>query len=175
MWNTFIVLHLGLSCCFFLLFFSLLKRLICYQGSSVFFDEHLLFHLKLPLAFFSHVVFVFSPFIPFPFCHQSLQAMIASLHSELDIQRYLMKIQSPYEVSLPFILSATCWVCVSLGVCGCVLTPTSIYCMTVFPTFVLLSFAARMNWSRQWRLLKYQLKKQDFGFEHFQQMTPNVQ
>ncbi|XP_027861455.1 sickle tail protein homolog isoform X10 [Xiphophorus couchianus] len=32
---------------------------------------------------------------------QSLQAMIASLHSELDIQRYLMKIQSPYESRSP--------------------------------------------------------------------------
>ncbi|XP_014904960.1 sickle tail protein homolog isoform X20 [Poecilia latipinna] len=32
---------------------------------------------------------------------QSLQAMIASLHSELDIQRYLMKIQSPYQSRSP--------------------------------------------------------------------------
>ncbi|XP_038144918.1 sickle tail protein homolog isoform X7 [Cyprinodon tularosa] len=32
---------------------------------------------------------------------QSLQAMLASLHSELDIQRYLMKIQSPHKSRSP--------------------------------------------------------------------------
>lgn len=61
------------------------------------------------LAFFFSLllcVFTCSPL----FSHQSLQGMLSSLHSELDIQRYLMKIQLPHRVSQPFflIVSASC-------------------------------------------------------------------
>lgn len=97
-------------------------------------------------------------------CHQSVQAMLASLHSELDIQRYLMKIQSPHKVSWPFILSAS-W-CVCAGVSSAL---TSICCATTFPTYVLQSNSAFplsasssslwLNQSCQWKLTKYQLFK----------------
>ena len=105
--------------------FSLLSpplwRLICFHGTSVlFFHDHFFFHLNLPLAFLSHLLCVFSPPLLF-FSHQSLQGMLSSLHSELDIQRYLMKIQLPHTVSQPFyfILSASCH-CVRKCVCVCV-------------------------------------------------------
>lgn len=51
------------------------------------------------------ICFVFS--LLFPFSHQSFQGMLSSLHSELDIQRYLMKIRLPHRVSQPF-LYLTC-------------------------------------------------------------------
>ena len=113
--------HLGSPFSLFLLFFGLLLALSCFHGSSVLFDDHFFFHLTLQLAFLSHLLFVFS-FSPL-FSHQSLQGMLSSLHSELDIQRYLMKIQLPHRVSRPFILSASCncaCVCVCVWLCLCV-------------------------------------------------------
>lgn len=96
-------------CAFPFSLFSLLFpppwRLICFHGTSVlFFHDHFFFHLNLPLAFLSHLLCVFSPPLLF-FSRQSLQGMLSSLHSELDIQRYLMKIQLPHTVSQPLFLS----------------------------------------------------------------------
>lgn len=58
------------------------------------------FHSSLPLAPLNHLLCVFPSF---PFSHQSFQGMLSSLHSELDIQRYLMKIRLPHRVSQPFL------------------------------------------------------------------------
>ena len=80
-----------------LLVMGALLRLMCFHGSSVLFYCH----FCPPLAFLSHSLCVFtcSPL----FSHQSLQGMLSSLHSELDIQRYLMKIQLPRRVSQTFL------------------------------------------------------------------------
>lgn len=110
--------------CFSSLWFAV--TLICFHGSSVLFDDHFFFHLTLPLAFLGHLLSLLS-FSP-SFSHQSLQGMLLSLHSELDIQRYLMKIQLPHRVSRPFILSTSCHC-----VCGYVCILTNICCATMFP------------------------------------------
>lgn len=75
----------------------------------LFFPSHPPTGISQPFAFFCFLLL--SPL----FSHQSLQGMLSSLHSELDIQRYLMKIQLPHRVSRPFILSASCHcVCVAM-------------------------------------------------------------
>lgn len=56
------------------------------------------------------ICFVFSHL--FPFFHQSFQGMLSSLHSELDIQRYLMKIRLPHRVSQPFLYLTCIMACV---------------------------------------------------------------
>lgn len=106
-------------------FFALPLTLIGFHGSSVLFDNHVFFHLSRPLAFLSHLLFSLSPL----FSRQTLQGMLSSLHSELDIQRYLMKIQLPHRVSQPFILSAS-HCCVCQCVCGYVRTLANICCVT---------------------------------------------
>lgn len=130
-------LHLGSPFTLFLLFFfsGLLLTLICFHGSSVLFDDHFFFHLTLPLAPLRHLLFIFPLLSFFFFSHQTLQGMLSSLHSELDIQRYLMKIQLPHRVSRPFILSASCH-SVHVNVCDYVCILTNICCATVFLTLV---------------------------------------
>lgn len=59
---------------------------------------------------FLTICFVFS--LLFPFSHQSFQGMLSSLHSELDIQRYLMKIQLPHRVSQLFLYLTCTLACV---------------------------------------------------------------
>lgn len=56
------------------------------------------------------ICFVFS--LLFPLLHQSFQGMLSSLHSELDIQRYLMKIQLLHTVSQPFLYLTCILACV---------------------------------------------------------------
>lgn len=106
-----------------LLLLLLQLRLICFHGSSVLFDGHFFscwhsFSHFLSLRTFVLCVHLLSLSLPNYLClpfNQSFQVMLSSLHSELDIQRFLMKIQSPRRVSrrLPFI-------CILLKWCWCV-------------------------------------------------------
>lgn len=114
-------------------YFSLLLRWSCFHGASVLLDDHVFFHLTLPLAFLSHLLFVFS-FSHLFFLHQSLQGMLSSLHSELDIQRYLMKIQLPHRVSQTFYLICIMPLCKC--VCGHVCILANICRVSMFPILV---------------------------------------
>lgn len=82
---------------------------------------------------FTLFLFYFSLSIFFSPDTQALQCMLVSLQAELDIQRYLMKIESSQRVStLPFLLVAPCPVAFSLG-CVC----SSNLCQPVpFPALV---------------------------------------
>lgn len=91
-----------------LLLLLLLPRVICFHGTSVLFDGHFF----LSCWHFLSVCLSCSPAIspsPLPH-HQSFQVMLSSLHSELDIQSFLMKIQSSHRVSHfpPFFTLFTC-------------------------------------------------------------------
>lgn len=93
--------HISVYWICFLIFFGLQSLLNSFHSASVCFDDHCFFHLTLPLAFLSHLCFVFLSCLLL--LHQFLQGMLCSLHSELDIQRYLMKIQWHHRVSQPFL------------------------------------------------------------------------
>lgn len=94
--------------CLFHALFGLLLPLICFHGSHIFSLLNFSYFISTPHWHFLAMCFFVSVFSSFP-SHQSLQGMLASLHSELDIQKYLMKILLPHRVSWPFILSASFW------------------------------------------------------------------
>lgn len=99
-------------------------------------------HPPTGIFFYLAICFTFPPSL-FPLPYQSLQGLLSSLHSELDIQRYLMKIQLPHRVSQPFISSAShwCFCCV----CGCHCNP-HYHLLCGLVSIILLLRLSHMHW-----------------------------